>query len=168
MPRAGARVWVVKNLPVDEIRRVYRFALRLAGDSVGKADITAVEHLCANYPDNNFLVTMLSRENQHELCVAARKFANLMIFGCWWFMNNPSIIEEITRQRIELLGTSFIPQHSDARILDQLLYKWPHSLKTIAPVLTARYKALVDAGWPLTEADIVRDVRRMFGGGGIL
>ena len=42
-------------------------------------------------------------------------------------MNNPSVIEEITRERIELLGLSVIPQHSDARILDQLVYKWKHS-----------------------------------------
>jgi hypothetical protein len=30
---------------------------------------------------------MLSRENQHELCVVARKFRNVHIFGCWWFTN---------------------------------------------------------------------------------
>ena len=29
------------------------------------------------------------------VCIA-RKFANLMPFGCWWFLNNPSIIAEIT------------------------------------------------------------------------
>ena len=33
--------------------------------------------------------------------------------------------------RIELLGTSFIPQHSDARVLDQLIYKWDHSRQII-------------------------------------
>ena len=32
-------------------------------------------------------------------------------------LNNPSLVEEITRMRMELLGTSFIPQHSDARVL---------------------------------------------------
>jgi len=90
---------------------------------VGKADITVVEHLCSEYPRNKFLVTMLTRENQHELCVAARKFRNLLVFGCWWFLNNPSLVEEITRMRFELLGVSVIPQHSDARVLDQLVYK---------------------------------------------
>ena len=39
----------------------------------------------------------------------------------------PSLIDEITRMRFELLGTSIIPQHSDGRVLDQLLYKWDHS-----------------------------------------
>lgn len=99
------------------VRRGVNSALRSAGDGVGRADVGALERMCAEYPDVRFLATFLSRENQHELCVAARKFSNLMPFGCWWFLNNPSIISEITRERLELLGTSFIPQHSDARIL---------------------------------------------------
>ena len=83
--------------------------LRLAGDAVGRADLLALEHLCSQHPDNRFLVSVLSRENQHELCVYARKFSNLMPFGCWWFLNNPSMVEEITTERLEMLGTSFIP-----------------------------------------------------------
>jgi hypothetical protein len=133
--------------------------LREAGDMEGKADVDSVVALCRNFPDNPFLVTMLAREDQHELVVAARKFGNLMIFGCWWFLNNPSLVEEVTRMRVEMLGTSFIPQHSDARVLDQLVYKWDHSRKTIAKVLTEKYEDLVDAGWPLSRSEIVRDVR---------
>lgn len=94
------------------VRRQVNPRLRLAGDTVGKADLRALENLCREFPANRFLVSVLSRENQHELCVYARKFSNLMPFGCWWFMNNPSIVQEITRERIEMLGTSFIPQHS--------------------------------------------------------
>jgi len=85
--------------------------IKLAGDAVGKTDLRAVEHLCVQFPDNRFLISVLSRENQHELCVYARKFGNLLPFGCWWFLNNPSIVEEMTRERIEMLGNSFIPQH---------------------------------------------------------
>ena len=129
-----------------------------AGDMVGKADVLSVVNLCRQFPDNKFLVTMLSRENQHELCVAARKFGNLMIFGCWWFLNNPSIVEEITRERIELLGTSFIPQHSDARILDQVLYKWNHSVKVIGKVLVDKYTDLAETGFQVTDDLIRRDV----------
>src|SRR5260370_15471771 len=44
-------------------------ALRLAGDGAGKADLRAVERLCTAYPENRFLISVLSRENQHELCV---------------------------------------------------------------------------------------------------
>src|SRR5207249_12067206 len=124
------------------VKRNVNPRLRLAGDSLGKADIAAVENLCVEFPDNKFLCTMLSRENQHELCVAARKFRNLHVFGCWWFLNNPSIIEEITRERIELLGTSVIPQHSDARVIDQVIYKWSHSKRIIGDVLSAKYSDL--------------------------
>jgi hypothetical protein len=143
-------------------------ALRDGGDSLGKWDISNLERIARDFPDVNFLVTLLSRENQHELCVTGRKFPNVHPFGCWWFLNNPSIIREITLERIELLGTSFVPQHSDARILDQLLYKWTHSIKVIAPVFTEKYTLLRDAGWPLTEADIKRDIANMFGGGKLL
>lgn len=140
-------------------RRAVNPSLRSAGDMGGLADVQSVVHLCDAFPQNKFLVTMLARENQHELAVAARKFGNLMVFGCWWFMNNPSIIEEITRFRMELLGTSFIPQHSDARILDQLLYKWDHSREIIGKVLVDKYRDLLRAGWSLTEDEIRRDVR---------
>jgi len=129
-----------------------------AGDVVGKADPLAVANLCREFPRNRFLCTMLARENQHELCVVARKFGNLMLFGCWWFLNNPSLIREITAMRIELLGTSFIPQHSDARILDQLIYKWLHSRRLIAEVLANQYIEAVDAGLRLTEDAVQRDV----------
>ena len=138
--------------------------LRLAGDSVGRADITAVENLCAQFPENKFLCTMLSLENQHELCVTARKFRNLHVFGCWWFLNNPSIIETMTRMRLELLGLSVTPQHSDCRVLDQLVYKWSHSRGIIGKVLAEKYEDLANTGWEPTRAEIERDVRDLFGG----
>ena len=136
--------------------------LRLAGDGVGRADLGALEHLCLNYPENRFLTSVLSRENQHELCVYARKFNNLMLFGCWWFLNNPSIVEEITRERLELLGTSFIPQHSDARVLEQVIYKWRNTRRTLAPILANSYLKLAEDGRKVSRDDIQRDVNRLF------
>lgn len=144
------------------VRRAVNPALRDAGDGLGRADVSAIHRLCRIHPDNRFLVTMLSRENQHELCVAARKFANLMPFGCWWFLNNPSIVSEITRERLELLGPTFIPQHSDARVLEQLLYKWPHSRRDIARALADQYCGVLEDGRPIRTAEIARDVRRLF------
>jgi hypothetical protein len=144
------------------VRRAVNPALGDAGDGLGRADVSSIHRLCRLHPDNRFLVTMLSRENQHELCVAARKFANLMPFGCWWFLNNPSIISEITRERLELLGPTFVPQHSDARILEQLLYKWPHSRRDIANALVDQYVGVVENGRSVTGAEIARDVRRLF------
>lgn len=139
-------------------------ALRLAGDGLATASLQPVEHLCANFPDNKFMVTMLARENQHALCVTARKFRNLLIFGCWWFLNNPSLIEEITRMRIELLGPSIIPQHSDARVLDQVIYKWSHSREIISKVLRHKYADLIETGWTIREDEIQRDVTQLLGG----
>jgi hypothetical protein len=146
------------------VKKLVNPGLRFAGDSVGQASIETVEHLCATYPRNKFLVTMLARENQHELCVAARKFRNLLIFGCWWFLNNPSLVDEITRMRLELLGLSVVPQHSDARVLDQLIYKWDHSRRVIADALCDKYADIMAAGWRPTEDEITRDVGRLFGG----
>jgi hypothetical protein len=146
------------------VRRRVNPNLREAGDGVGKADVTAVERLCGEFPDVKFLATFLSRENQHELCVAARKFNNLMPFGCWWFLNNPSIVSEITRERLELLGTSFIPQHSDARVLEQLIYKWKHSRTEIANALADSYERLLSSGRAVTAEEISRDVNRLFSG----
>jgi len=144
------------------VRRQVNPALQLAGDGVGKADLRAVENLCRSFPGNKFLVSVLSRENQHELCVYARKFNNLMPFGCWWFLNNPSIVEEITRERIELLGTSFIPQHSDARVLEQVIYKWRNTRRTMAPILTNAYRLLLSDGGEVSRKEIERDVNRLF------
>jgi hypothetical protein len=155
------------NLPfamMIGVKRQTNPELGLAGDSVGRASIEPVEQLCALYPKNKFMVTMLARENQHELCVAARKFRNLLVFGCWWFVNNPVIIEEMTRMRLEMLGPSMIPQHSDARVLDQLLYKWDHSKRIIGDVLAEKYEDLASRGWAVDEKEIRRDVASLFGG----
>ncbi len=130
----------------------------------GLTDLRALAALCRDFPDNRFLVSVLSRENQHELCVYARKFRNLLPFGCWWFLNNPSIVEEITRERIEMLGFSFIPQHSDARILEQLIYKWRNTRRTIAPILTQAYGLLEEDGRVVAGAEIKRNVEQLFRG----
>lgn len=167
LERAVLPVCEELNLPLAlmiGVRRQVNPLLRMAGDGIGRGSVEAVEYLCAEFPKNKFMVTMLSRENQHHLCVAARKFRNLLVFGCWWFVNNPSIIEEMTRERFELLGTSVIPQHSDARVIDQVIYKWSHSKKIIGDVLCAKYADLLATGWALEEGEVQRDVDRLFGG----
>ena len=96
--------------------------------------------------------------------VRGTKFRNLHLNGCWWFCNNPSIIEEITKMRVEMLGTAFTAQHSDARVLDQLIYKWSHSRAVIADVLSKEMIKLAESGWVPTRGELRRDVRRLFGG----
>jgi hypothetical protein len=77
-------------------------------------------------------------------------------------LNNPTLIREITAMRLELLGLSFIPQHSDCRVLDQLIYKWVHSRVIIAEVLAAKYGDLMATGRAIAAADVRRDVERLF------
>lgn len=137
-------------------------AIRLAGDAVGPADLRALENICRDFPENRFLVSVLSRENQHELCVYARKFGNLLPFGCWWFLNNPSIVEEMTRERIEMLGLSFVPQHSDARVLEQVIYKWRNTRRTLAGILAGYYRLMCEDGRDVTRGDIESGVTRLF------
>eukprot|EP00971_Amphidinium_carterae_P217463 4316942-Amphidinium_carterae.1 len=38
--------------------------------------------------------------------------------------------------RVEMLGTAFTAQHSDSRVLDQLIYKWSHSRAIIAEAIS--------------------------------
>jgi len=140
------------------VRRNVNPQIKKAGDSLGKFDITNLEQLCLNHPQNKFLVTALSRENQHELCVTARKFSNFMLFGSWWFLNNPGLIREILEMRIEMLGFSFIPQHSDSRVLEQLLYKWEHFRQILIDVLTKHYIRLINTGWKIKKEEMQRDV----------
>ena len=146
------------------VKRGVNAAMQLAGDGVGKPDLASVENLCSGHPGNKFLCTVLSRESQHELCVIARKFRNLHVFGCWWFTNVPNVIEEMTRMRLDLIGMSFTAQHSDARVLDQIIYKWDHSREIIAGVLTEKYLNLAATGWEPSEVEIQRDVEGLFGG----
>jgi hypothetical protein len=147
------------------VRRGVNARLQLAGDGVGRSDLDALISLCDGFPQNRFLVTVLSRENQHELCVIARKFHNLHVFGCWWFTNTPQFIEEITRMRLELLGLSFTPQHSDSRVLEQIIYKWDHTRRVLVRILGEKYNDLLSTGWEPTEAEVRRDVRDLLGGG---
>ena len=156
-----------RNLPfalMIGVRPQVNPRLRVAGDSVGPADLASIDRLCAAYPGNKFMLTVLSRESQHAAVVAARKHRNLFLFGCWWFMNNPVLIEETTRMRIEMLGPSFAPQHSDARVLDQLVYKWSHFREILARVLTDKFYDLARTGWPVTEAEVRRTTEAYLSG----
>lgn len=156
-----------KNIPfalMIGVKRGVNPELRLVGDSLAKADIKELEYLCSKYPKNKFLVTMLSLENQHELVVTARKFRNLMPFGCWWYLNSPSLIESITNMRMEWLGLSFIPQHSDCRVFEQLISKWDHSKTVLSGILVNKFNNLIAMGYQITEDEIQKDIQNLFGG----
>ena len=66
--------------------------------------------------------------------------------------------------RLELVGLSLTPQHSDARVLEQLIYKWSHSKAVIARVLADKYADLAQAGWEVSDEEIRRDAGNLLGG----
>ena len=56
------------NLPLAlmiGVRRQVNPDLRMAGDGMGRGSVESVEWLCKTYPQNKFMATFLSRENQH-------------------------------------------------------------------------------------------------------
>ena len=59
---------------------------------------------------------------------------------------------------------SFTPQHSDARVLDQLLYKWTHFKESLILTLGEKYSALEASGWDVGDEEIKRDLKGLLGG----
>jgi len=74
------------------------------------------------HSENNFLATVLARENQHEhLCSRAQvqespRIRVLVVY------ERAFADQRDYADRVELIGLSFTAQHSDARVLDQLIY----------------------------------------------
>ena len=66
--------------------------------------------------------------------------------------------------RIDMLGFSFIPQHSDARVTDQLIYKWSHFKKILYPILLEYYENLLYKNFPLSEDILQRDINKLLFG----
>ncbi|MBL6674824.1 MAG: glucuronate isomerase [Alphaproteobacteria bacterium] len=161
-------VWLKnKNLPLSlmlGVKRAVNKDFGLAGDGIGNINLKELSNLCNLFPKNKFLVTCLSLNDQHELTVLARKHPNLRIFGFWWFMNQPTIIKQILKMRIDMLGFSFIPQHSDARVSDQLIYKWNHFKKILHPILLEYYQDLLDKNFPISENILQRDINNLLSG----
>jgi len=155
------------NLPVaimvGVIRRV-NDKIGDAGDASGKWDLRSLGKMAKDYRDVKFIVTVLSQENQRELCDYARKFGNLVIFGLWWFNNTHEQIRQVTEWRLALLGLTFVPQHSDARVLEHLIYKWQTAREVMAEVFAEYYIRLAMRGGDVTQKSIRRDIKKLFDG----
>lgn len=133
-----------------------------AGDSIGTFNFNNLEKILIKFPNNNFLVSCLDYRDQFKMNVLARKFQNLKIVGFWWFNNNESVIENLLKQRFELLGDSFILQHSDARIVDQLVYKWLDFKSIYIKVMVEKYHKLLSLGYKIKTIDLEKKINFHF------
>ena len=133
-----------------------------AGDGIGILNLDNLEKILRNFPKNKFLVSCLDFKDQFRLNVLARKFQNLKIVGFWWFNNNESIIENLLKQRFELLGDNFILQHSDARILDQLVYKWLDFKSIYIKVMVQKCHKLLSHGYKIKTIDLEKKINFHF------
>ena len=133
-----------------------------AGDGVGIMDLDNLEVILKKFPKNKFIVSCLDLKDQFRLNVLARKFQNLKIVGFWWFNNNESIIENLLKQRFELLGDNFILQHSDARIVDQLVYKWLDFKSIYIKVMVEKYHQLLSLGYKIKTSDLEKKINFHF------
>jgi hypothetical protein len=61
-----------------------------------------------------------------------------------------------------MLGTSFIPQHSDARVLEQVIHNWNNAPRTMTRILSDTDRLLSEDGCRVTRIDIQRDITRLF------
>lgn len=143
------------------VKRQVNPEYELGGDGLGVAGLSEIEALARGYPDLRILITHLHHDAQQAVTVLARKLPNLKLFGFWWFNNQPSLIRQTLRMRFDLLGYGFVPQHSDARVLEQLIFKWGHFKDLLHDTLVERYRELLRAGWPVTEDTIRRDIVRL-------
>lgn len=156
-----------RRLPVALMLGVTRNvhpAMRDAGDSLGKIDIRQLHKLFREHRENLFFITTLVRENQHELTATARIFSNVMLFGCWWFLNNPVFMEEMIRMRYEMLGAKFVAQHSDANMLGHLVGKWRRFRVVLDRVLGEYYAEIISMGYHPDDGDMREEIADLCGG----
>lgn len=155
----------INNIPLMILAGVKRNVnpeFMLAGDGLGDLNLENLEEILKKYSNNKFLLTCLNYSDHFKTIVLARKFQNLNLFGFWWFSNQESIIKNILNLRIEMLNNNFIPQHSDARVLDQLIYKWTDFRRYYTEVYSVKYKKLLELGCKLKVDDLERNVYEHF------
>ncbi|MCP4588764.1 hypothetical protein [Pseudoalteromonas sp.] len=146
------------------VKRSVNPSYHTGGDGIGSDGLSSLEAILKKNPHVNFLVTHLLDNAQQALTVLARKLPNLKIFGHWWFNNIPVLVRPSLKLRLDLLGVNFIAQHSDARVFEQLIFKWGHFLKILEEVMIERYQDLINVGWPLTKSDIEADIGLLLNG----
>ena len=131
------------------------------GDGIGDEDCEILESIIKKNQNINFLLTHLSDLSQYKLIVLSRKFSNLKLFGFWWYLNQKEIIKNILHQKLNLLGFNFIAQHSDARVYEQLIYKWISFKEILSEVLFEKYISLKKVGYKVSKQQIKNDLEKI-------
>ncbi|MCB0323301.1 MAG: hypothetical protein KDD69_06985 [Bdellovibrionales bacterium] len=154
-----------RNLPLflmPFVRRQINPAYRNAGDVVERGDINGLIDLISRHRDILWAVTPLDEGDNYPLSFATRALGNLRVWGHWWCNLNPSLIKQQLKLRLENNGYAHYGINSDARIRDQLLFKFPHYLRVLHEVLLERCLDIQQlSGWPVTEEQVTATVERL-------
>lgn len=154
-----------RKLPVflmPYVRRGLNANFRNAGDCVERGEINDLIEFISCTPDVVFAVTPLDENDNYPLSFAARALPNLRIWGHWWGNLNPVLIEQQLRLRMQMNGYVHFGVNSDARIRDQLLFKWPRYFRAQKKVLVEEALDQIEStGFPVTIETLRNSIIRL-------
>lgn len=137
--------------------------LRHAGFVRRPAELGPVENLLARSPDVRIVLTAVAAANDEEVTAQASVFPNLHPAGVGARADAPAA-RALVCDRLALLGATFTPFVSRARVLDQLISTWGAARAVVRDILTEHYRELADSGLGVTRRDVVRDAKALLGG----
>ena len=143
------------------VRRNVNKSFELGGDGIGDNGLEELELLATKKSNLSLLVSHLSNNYHHQITVLSRKFPNIKLFGFWWFNNQPSLIKKDLAMRFDLLGHDQILQHSDSRVMEQLIFKWKHFKEILEDELIHRYFKLIESNWIIDEIILNEDINKL-------
>ncbi len=106
-----------------------------AGDVVMDGDVDGLIDFMSRHKEAFFLVTPLNGNHHNALVMGTRALGNVCLWGHWWINLIPVTIETQMKERFQNLGFAHFGVNSDARILDQILYKFDHYFHILKRVL---------------------------------
>lgn len=154
-----------RNIPLSlmlGVKRNVNTSFKLGGDGLGQDGLLELEYLAKNYPALKIFTTHLDNSKHQRIVVLSRKFRNISIFGFWWFNNQRSLIKQGLKLRFELLGHNHILQHSDARVDEQLIYKWVNFKEIFKEEIFNVYKLITSNNWEISNEKIEKDIINLF------
>lgn len=137
--------------------------LRHAGFVRRAVDLAPIQSLLARFPDSRIVLTAVAAANDEEVTAQASVFPNLHPAGVGARADAPAATA-LLADRLAVLGPTFTPFVSRARVIDQLISTWGAAREVVRSVLTDRYRGLADSGLGMTRLDVQRDARALLGG----